>query len=101
MTFASIKIVNVPNVDETPQTTNPNAFKNLDLPPLTNLPDSNLDDVLDPQAPIVIIPLTDSLVYEEEPLLLSCKIVGNPKPKVFKQFDYQINNRSLIKKCCL
>ena len=84
VTFTSIKIIDVPGVDDTPQTANPNAFQSLDLPAL-NGPVSDwqaVDDELNVQPPVVIIPLTDTLVVEEEPLVLSCKIIGNPKPKV-------------------
>jgi len=73
-------IIDVPNIDERPQTGNPDAFKNLDAPVAAVMPD--MDEKYDLQPPIVIIPLTDKLIREEVPVELSCKIIGNPKPKV-------------------
>lgn len=82
-TFCKIEIIDVPNIDERPQTINPDAFKNLEQP-LFNIPESNSAEVLDMQPPIVIIPLTDTTLVELEPVILSCKIIGKPIPKVLK-----------------
>ena len=79
-TYSTLLIIDVPNIDERPQTGNPDMFKNLDVPVVAQMPD--LDDKYDLQPPIVIIPLTDKLIREEVPVELSCKIIGNPKPKV-------------------
>ena len=80
-THSTLFIIDVPSIDERPQTGNPDAFKNLDLPVAPPvMPD--VDDKFDLQPPIVIIPLTDKLIREEVPVELSCKIIGNPKPKV-------------------
>jgi hypothetical protein len=79
-THSTLLIIDVPSIDERPQTGNPDRFKNLDAPVVAQMPD--LDDSYDLQPPIVIIPLTDKLIREEVPVELSCKIIGNPKPKV-------------------
>ena len=78
-TFVDIEILDVPNVDETPQTNNPNAFSLLDMSHLKPVTENPADQLL---APKVIIPLADTKIYEEKPVLLTCKIIGNPKPKV-------------------
>ena len=81
-TFVEIKILPVANVDETPQTINPNVFDKFDLPLSQQVaPLGSATGELQP--PVVIIPLNDKLITEEAPCLLSCKIIGNPKPKVF------------------
>lgn len=80
-TQSTLFILDVPNIDERPQTSNPDAFKNLDAPlAAPELPD--VDEKFELQPPIVIIPLTDKLIREEVPVELMCKIIGNPKPKV-------------------
>jgi hypothetical protein len=90
-TFTSILIIDVPNVDETPQTQNPDVFKSFELPyPLNASPQNNDDDNVDAKLnlspPVVIIPLQDAKILEEQPLVLTCKIIGNPKPKVVGSF---------------
>jgi hypothetical protein len=79
-TFMNIVILDVPNIDETPQTANPNLFKSLDTVP--NYEPANYDKGKQLQPPIVIIPLKDLIVAEEKPITLMCKIIGEPKPKV-------------------
>jgi hypothetical protein len=79
-TNSTLFIIDVPNIDERPQTQNPDAFKNLDAPMQHIMPD--LDENLELQPPLVIIPLNDKLIREELPVELLCKIIGNPKPKV-------------------
>lgn len=72
-----------PNVDETPLV-NPDAFKRLDTPH----PPAKLDDDLDRDRkehflpPKVIVPLSDLRLKEGDNILMMCKIVGKPKPKV-------------------
>lgn len=79
-TEARLFIIDVPNIDYRPQTGNPDAFKNLDLPLLPV--DQDIDQKYDMQPPIVIVPLADQLIREGVPVELACKIIGNPKPKV-------------------
>lgn len=79
-TYMTIVIVDVPGVDDRPQTINPDAFKKLD--DLEHLPVQIAEDIINPEPPIVIIPLTDLIIVEEKPISLTCKIYGNPKPKV-------------------
>ena len=80
-TFCSIFVKEMPNVDITPLV-NPEAFKYLDnpvkLPPRKDLD----EDTGVPEPPRVVIPLKDMTLKEGDPVLLVCKIVGNPKPKV-------------------
>lgn len=80
-TFSDLAIVPVPDVDERPQTHNPNAFNVLDMPQLYAGYRPKDDEQLQP--PVVVVPLVDMKVLEEQPTLLSCKIVGRPQPKVF------------------
>lgn len=80
-TFTDLGIVPVPDVDERPQTHNPNAFQVLDMPQ-TYAGYRPRDGSEQLQAPVVIVPLVDMKVLEEHPTLLSCKIVGSPQPKV-------------------
>lgn len=82
-TQTSLFIIDVPNIDYRPQTGNPDAFKNLDLPVAPfQVPDVDEANKFDVQPPIVIIPLSDKLIRESGPVELLCKIIGNPKPKV-------------------
>lgn len=85
-TFTQIQILDSSNVDTKPQTSNPNAFNSLDKP----YEGSPCNDDVRYQPPVVIIPLQDTLVTEEKPVVISCKIVGNPKPKVFAKRDIYI-----------
>ena len=85
-TFMSIIVIDIPSVDETPQTAHPDSYKTLDLPsaPL-NEPNSGVYDPENdkaPEPPVVIIPLEDTRITELQPITLTCKIYGNPKPKV-------------------
>lgn len=80
-TETTLFIIDGPNVDERPLTGNPDAFKNLDTPVVPVTPD--VDESLELQPPIVIIPLVDKLIKEEVPVELMCKIIGKPKPKVY------------------
>lgn len=79
-TFVTIIIIDVPNIDERPQTVNPDAFKHFDSPAYQ--PDNIAHGELNLQPPIVIIPLKDLVIREEQNVCLTCKIIGNPKPKV-------------------
>ena len=81
-TFCTVFVQQMPNIDQTPMV-NPEAFKYLDHPPVRKLPDQDENEVLQP--PKVIIPLQDLKMKEGEPVLLLCKIEGNPKPKVSKK----------------
>ena len=80
VTESILFVIDGPNIDERPQTVNPDKYKTLDAPVAPVMPD--LDDKLELQPPIVIIPLTDKVITEAVPVELMCKIIGNPKPKV-------------------
>lgn len=71
-----------PNVDETPLV-NPDAFKQLNAPPMPYIDDdqdkNKKENYLPPR---VIVPLSDVRIKEGENILMICKIVGQPKPKV-------------------
>lgn len=84
----------MPNIDETPQTVNPDAYKNLYIPS-TYVPQPNKTDV-ELQPPIVIIPLVDTKIYEETPTALTCKIIGKPIPKVPYDHANRVSNSDLI-----
>jgi hypothetical protein len=58
-----------------------NAFK--EIPPEQPLILPFNPDQINFQPPIVIIPLTDSMLVEGRPLILLCKIIGKPIPKVY------------------
>jgi hypothetical protein len=81
VTEATFFIIDGPNIDERPQTVNPEKYDKLDKP--TAQPEPNLENALELQPPIVIIPLKDTKIVEETPVELLAKIIGNPKPKVF------------------
>ncbi len=84
-TFMNMCVLDIPSVDERPQTQNPNVFASLDLPnvPLSGMqPSASQEEALNVQPPIVIVPLSDTRIVEERPTFLSCKIIGNPRPKV-------------------
>lgn len=92
-TFLNMLVIDVPNIDDRPQTQNPNAFKNLDTPsmgPAAQTGVYNPDDSQPLQPPVVIIPLTDTKITEEQPTQLTCKIIGNPKPKVHQSHQTDI-----------
>lgn len=75
-------IIDGPNIDDRPQTGNPEVFRSLDEPlavPVAIEPEEEFEL----QPPIVVIPLTDKLIKESAPVELMCKIIGYPKPKVF------------------
>jgi hypothetical protein len=94
-TFCTVFIQQMPNIDQTPMV-NPEAFKYLEHPPVRKMPDQDDNEVLQP--PKVIIPLQDLKMKEGEPVLLLCKIEGNPKPKVsnLKFFQYLAIGNTLM-----
>ncbi len=100
-TFMSMIVLDIPSVDDRPQTQNPNAFANLDLPnlPTGMVPSASQDDALNLQPPVVIVPLTDTRIVEERPTFLSCKIIGNPRPKV-EQTPQSLRLKLLLFFCC-
>lgn len=71
-----------PNVDETPLV-NPDAFRQLDAPhhaPVKSDDEDRQKENLQP--PRVVVPLSDVRLKEGDNILMVCKIVGQPKPKV-------------------
>ena len=80
-TNCNLLITHTANIDETPLV-NPDAFKFLEQPPTTFVPNQNLEDAEKLIPPHVIIPLQDTQIKEGEPVLLVAKIDGYPKPKV-------------------
>lgn len=79
-TFCTVFIQQMPNVDNTPMV-NPEAFKYLENPPVRK-PHQVDEENENLQPPQVIVPLQDLQLKEGEPVLLVCKIIGKPKPKV-------------------
>lgn len=81
-TLCRLFITLQPNVDETPLV-NPDAFKLLNAPPTPYVDDdqdkNKKENYLPPR---VIVPLSDVRLKEGENILMICKIVGQPKPKV-------------------
>ncbi len=81
-TFCSLFVQQIPGIDQRPLV-NPDAFKYLENPPNKfAAPSEREDDNENAQPPVVIVPLQDLKLKEGEPVLLICKIEGNPKPKV-------------------
>ena len=78
-TVGSLFVQQMPGVDRTP-IVNPDAFRYLDQHPGVKERKPSLGEPGEP--PRVIVPLQDIGVKESEPVLLMCKIIGNPKPKV-------------------
>lgn len=79
-TFCSLFVQQMPGIDQRPLV-NPEAFKYLDNPPNRKSgPSKDEEELLQP--PVVIVPLQDLQLKEGEPVLLVCRIEGNPKPKV-------------------
>ena len=79
-TFCSLFVQQIPGIDQRPLV-NPDAFKYLENPPSRYVPNKN-DENENLQPPVVVVPLQDLKLNEGEPVLLMCKIEGNPKPKV-------------------
>ena len=89
-------IVEVPNIDYSPETKNPEKFNEIDKPAKLQKEPSLLD--LNMRPPIILIPLSDQKLNEGKPLIFLSKIDGYPKPKVklivfnnFKIVDLIIN----------
>ena len=80
-TDSTLFIIDGPNIDDRPQTVDPDKYRTLDAPVIAPMPDP--DEKMDLQPPMVIIPLTDKEIKEFVPVELICKIIGNPKPKVY------------------
>ena len=80
-TFCKIHLTLLPNVDETPLI-NPDAFKFLEAPPVKASPDDDDKDKERYFPPNVIVPLENARLTEGDPVRLTCKIDGYPKPKV-------------------
>jgi hypothetical protein len=86
-TFMNMCVVDMPSVDERPQTQNPGVFASFDMPlggphASGQVPSPSLQEALNPQPPLVVVPLTDAIIMEERPTFLACKIIGSPRPKV-------------------
>ena len=79
-TFCSVFVKLMPSIDDTPMV-NPDAFKYLDHPHVHKPRD--MDELENVEPPRVVVPLQDLQLKEGEPIILMCKITGNPKPKVF------------------
>ncbi len=79
-TFCSVFVQDTPGIDQRPLV-DPDAFKYLENPLNRNAPAKD-DSNENLQPPVVIVPLKDIQLKEGEPVLLMCKIEGNPKPKV-------------------
>ncbi len=79
-TYCSVFVKEIPNIDQTPMV-NPDAFRFLEGPKF-NRPTETDDDNDNLQPPKVIVPLQDLELNEGEPVMLMCKIIGKPKPKV-------------------
>ena len=82
-----LSITATSNIDDTPLV-NPDAFKYLEHPPATFVPNQNLEDAEKVIPPHVIIPLQDTQIKEGEPVILVAKIDGYPKPKVIIPYTY-------------
>ncbi len=80
-TNCSLFVKEIPNIDQTPMV-NPDAFRYLEGPKTTNRPIETDDDNENLQPPKVIVPLQDLELNEGEAVILMCKIIGKPKPKV-------------------
>lgn len=80
-TFCSVFVKLMPNIDDTPLV-NPDAFRYLDHPHIHKPRDT--DEIENVEPPKVVVPLQDLQLKEGEPIILMCKITGNPKPKVIK-----------------
>jgi hypothetical protein len=79
-TKSSILIVNIPNIDERPQTLNPEAFKNLDKP-LSPLDLSKPEESGKPPKFIIHLPAEVKL-HDGVKFNTRCKVEGYPLPKV-------------------
>lgn len=92
-TFMKLIVTDVPGIDRTPHTSHPETYKTLDYPeapifdPTYGIYDPDKEKEVQP--PKVVIPLEDTEINELQPLVLTCKIIGNPKPKV--EFDSFLN----------
>ncbi len=86
-TYCNVFVQQMPNIDQTPMV-NPAAFKYLEGPKAVRQPETD-DDNENLQPPKVIVPLQDLQLNEGEAVLLMCKIIGKPKPKVR---NFETNN---------
>jgi hypothetical protein len=87
ITTGNIFILNIPNIDERPQTLNPDAFKDLEL--TLNEPIKEIDDeekyIREGKPPKFIINMpADVKVRDGERYQTICKVNGYPYPKVNK-----------------
>jgi hypothetical protein len=81
-TVSNIEIVNVPNIDEKPQTMNPDAYKNLEQPfnePYK--PEEKKEEKGKPPKFIIHMPAEVKL-HDGVRFKTRCKIEGYPLPKV-------------------
>jgi hypothetical protein len=91
-TRGNMFILNVPNIDERPQTLNPDAFKNLELPFIgPKIEDINDEKYIkEGKPPKFIINLPNNVkVRDGEKYQTLCKVSGYPYPKVFNDKLYQ------------
>ena len=86
-TDCNLKITPTANIDDRPLV-NPDAFKYLDMPTESYVPNQNLKDAERVIPPHVIIPLTDQQMNEGDTIRLTCKIDGLPRPKVSFPYSY-------------
>jgi hypothetical protein len=87
VTEGTFFIIDGPNIDEQPQTVDPQKYDKLDKPvaPAETNEDLKAKEHLIP--PKVIVPLSDVRLSEGETVFLSCKIdAGYPRAKVITQF---------------
>jgi hypothetical protein len=80
-TQCSLFVKEMPSIDQTPMV-NPDAFRYLEYPKSITRPSETDDDYENLQPPKVIVPLQDLQLNEGEAVLLMCKIIGKPNPKV-------------------
>ncbi len=84
-TFANMFIVDMPNIDERPQTHNPDAFKNLEMPFFGPPKKDGEDDkyIKEGKPPKFIIHLpTQVKIRDGERYQTLCKVEGYPYPEV-------------------
>jgi predicted DNA-binding antitoxin AbrB/MazE fold protein len=86
-TICSLFVQEIPGIDQRPLV-NPDAFKYLENPQNRYAAPDKEDEGGAAQPPVVIVPLQDLTLKEGEPVLLICKIEGNPKPKVQCLFNF-------------
>ena len=89
-TFSNLIIINNPNIDERPQTRNPDYFQIIDSPFLNPLAPENRDFKKKGKPPKFIIHLPEKIdAHYAEKFNAKCKLEGYPYPKVIN-FDYLI-----------